>query len=80
MRCMAVFKMADDLTAAIDGAKASNDPARMKAALDRVETVVKEARNAHEQCLAGRMQGGDMGGMRPGLRKRYCDSEETESK
>jgi hypothetical protein len=81
MRCMAVFKMADDLSAVINGAKASNDPAQMKAALERAAQVIKEAKNAHEQCLAARMQGGDMGGMRPRFRNQYCQCDaKTEAK
>ena len=70
--CQAVSKSIDDTSKAIDEARNSNDPEKMKAALDQAQKQLAQMRQHMSTCMdmMGMMQqmhGGMMGGMKGGM-------------
>ena len=70
--CQASMKSMDQMAKAMADAKASNDPAKMRAALDQAEKPLTDMREHMSMCMnmmnmMQKMHGGGMGGMMGGM-------------
>lgn len=71
-RCDAASKSMSEMAAAMDEAKQSNDPARMRVAMDRMQKPMAEMKEHMDMCMRMMMHG--KGGMMSGMMGRQKPS------